>query len=183
MLLQSGRNSMLDGLRRMRCPPHGYDIIQLRYYSANLRNQQKQEQQVYFPRNDSFTFSHFVKSKERLAKGTLQTLMPQAVEQVPTKREEKACGILYLSWKINLGYMWSPFFSMPHSENLFGFMQALDLILYRHGRPEAINTSQNIYRMNPTYGHRTPLCVLRWGPKWQNSFRKQCMNRENTSLK
>ena len=85
MLLQSGRNSMLDGLRRMRCPPHGhgYDIIQLRYYSANLRN-------------DSFTFSHFVKSKERLAKGTLQTLMPQAVEQVPTKREEKACSISYI---------------------------------------------------------------------------------------
>lgn len=44
-------------------------------------------------------------------------------------------------------------------------MQALDLILYRHGRPQAVNTSQNIYRMNPVFGHRAPLCVLTWGPK------------------
>lgn len=63
---------------------------------------------------------------ERLARGTLQRMMPEAVEQVPTKREEKA----------------------------------LDLILYRHGRPQAVNTSQNIYRMNPVFGHRAPLCVL-----------------------
>ena len=50
-------------------------------------------------------------------------------------------------------------------ETLFECMQALDLICYRHGLPEAINTSQNIYRMNPVYGHRSPLCVLTWGPQ------------------
>ena len=37
------------------------------------------------------TFPVIPKSKERIAKGTLQSMMPEAAEQVPTRREEKAC--------------------------------------------------------------------------------------------
>jgi hypothetical protein len=42
--------------------------------------------------------------------------------------------------------------------------QALDLHLYAHGRFEAINTSQNIGRMNPIYGTQE-LCCLTSGPQ------------------
>lgn len=42
--------------------------------------------------------------------------------------------------------------------------QALDLHLYAHGRFEAINTSQNIGRMNPIYGTQE-LCYLTSGPQ------------------
>ena len=89
-------------------------------------------------------------------------MMPEAVEQVPTKREEKA----RIKLKHGFGSHWVT--TTEHEtlkKPLFGFMQALDLILYRHGRPQAVNTSQNIYRMNPVFGHRAPLCVLTWGPK------------------
>ena len=38
--------------------------------------------------------------------------------------------------------------------------KALDLILYRSGKFEAINTSQSISRMNPIYGKYAPFCCL-----------------------
>lgn len=60
------------------------------------------------------------------------------------------------------------------------WIQALDLLYFRHGRFEVANTSQSIGRMSPVYGGDAPFCCLTSVP--QNTIEQSLKTLRNDIL-